>query len=140
MPEGMTGAPGAAPPPQLGGATPPPGQPAGGAGGATMPTPNRGLEAAALAKLAVAVQQISLIGGLLPAGSDAARDIRDALNKLAKHVPPGAISQGVQMTEAQRALMQQRQNQPQIAAQRAAQPAMQPQQQQQPSPPPPMAA
>lgn len=140
MPEGMTGAPGAASPPQMGGATPPPGQPAGGAGGATMPTPNRGLEAAALAKLAVAVQQISLIGGLLPAGSDAARDIRDALNKLAKHVPPGAISQGVQMTEAQRALMQQRQNQPQIAAQRAAQPAMQPQQQQQPSPPPPMAA
>lgn len=140
MPEGMTGAPGAASPPQMGGATPPQGQPAGGAGGATMPTPNRGLEAAALAKLAVAVQQISLIGGLLPAGSDAARDIRDALNKLAKHVPPGAISQGVQMTEAQRALMQQRQNQPQIAAQRAAQPAMQPQQQQQPSPPPPMAA
>ena len=89
-----------------------------------MPTPNQGLEAAALAKLAVHVQAISLIGGVLPAGSDAARDIREALNKLAKHVPPGAVSQGLQMSEAQRALMQQRQMQPQIAAMRAAQPAM----------------
>lgn len=122
-------------PPMPGGAPSP--QPGGGAGGATMPTPNRGLEAAALAKLAVHVQAISMIAGILPAGSDAARDLREALNKMAKHVPPGAVSQGVQMTEAQRALMQQRQQSPQIAAMRAAQPAMPPQQ---PAAPPPMAA
>lgn len=91
-----------------------------------MPTPNQGMEAAALAKLAVHVQAISLIGGVLPAGSDAARDIREALNKLAKHVPPGAVSQGLQMSEAQRSLMQQRQMGPQIAAMRAAQPGMPP--------------
>jgi len=129
MPEGMTGT--GAPP--SGGATPPmqgqqPGQPpqeqpAGGAGGATMPTPNRGLEAAALAKLAVHVQAISMISGVLPAGSDLARDLREALNKMAKHVPPGGVSQGVQMSEAQRSLMEQRQKGPQVAAMRAAQPA-----------------
>lgn len=109
-----------------GGASPQPQGQASGVGGATMPTPNRGLEAAALAKLAVHVQAISMISGVLPAGSDAARDIREALNKMAKHVPPGAVSQGVQMSEAQRNMMQQRQMGPQIAAMRAAQPAMPP--------------
>jgi hypothetical protein len=58
---------------------------------------------------------------MFPVGSDISRDVREAVNKLAKHVPPGAVSQGVQMTEAQRALMQTKQQAPQIAAQRAAQ-------------------
>lgn len=130
----MTGAPMGAPAAGAGAAQmTPQEQPAGGAGGATMPTPNRGLEAAALAKLAVHVQAIAMLSGVLPAGSDAARDIREALNKLTKWVPSGAISQGVQMSEAQRALMQQKQMGPQIAAMRAAQPAM-PQQQAQPQP------
>ncbi len=137
MPEGMTntGAPpqGGATPPQPGQpGQPPQEQPAGGAGGATMPTPNRGLEAAAMAKLAVHVQAISMISGILPAGSDIARDLREALNKMSKHVPPGQMSQGVQMSEAQRSLMQQRQQGPQVAAMRAAQPAGQPPQQEQP--------
>lgn len=88
-----------------------------------MPTQNRGLEAQAMARLAVYVQGMQTILAVMPAGSDAARDIRDALNKLAKHVPPGAVSQGVQMSEAQRNLMQQKQMAPQIAAMRAAQPA-----------------
>lgn len=133
MPEGMTpeGAPpvppgGGAPPPMGGAAAPMPPRPAGGAGGATMPTPNQGLEAQALAKLAVHVQALSLIAGVLPAGSDIARDLREAINKVAKHVPPGAISQGLQMTEAQKALMAQKQQQPQIAAMRAGQPATPP--------------
>ena len=124
MPEGMPSAPGAPPNPQGGAAQPP--APGGSAGGATMPTPNHGLEGAALAALAIAAQGLTVILGKLPVGSDAARDIREALNKIAKHVPPGAVSQGMQMTEAQRALMQQRQQGPQIAAMRAAQPAMPP--------------
>jgi len=86
-----------------------------------MPTPNRGLESAAMAKLAVYVQGLQTILAVLPAGSDIARDLRDAVSKVAKHVPPGGMSQGVQMTEAQRNLMQQRQQGPQIAAMRAAQ-------------------
>jgi len=86
-----------------------------------MPTPNRGLEAAAMAKLAVHIQALQTLLAVLPAGSDIARDVRDGISKMAKHVPPGEVSQGVQMTEAQRALMQQRQQGPQIAAMRAAQ-------------------
>jgi hypothetical protein len=101
-----------------------------------MPTPNRGIEAKALAELAVAVQKIALISGILPAGSDAAQDIREALNKLAKHVPPGAVSQGLMSSSAQNTMMQQKQQQPQIAAQRAANPVMPPPQ---PGAPPPAA-
>lgn len=73
-----------------------------------------------------------------PVGSDVAGALREALNKIAKHVPPGAVSQGVQMTEAQRQLMQMKQQQPQIAAMRAAQMGGQPNQA--PMTPPPMAA
>ncbi len=125
MPEGMTPASGA---PPAGGAAPAPqpgqpGQPGGqasGPGGATAPGQNRGLEAAALARLAVYAQGMATILAVLPVGSDASRDVREALNKIAKHVPPGGASPGVQMSEAQRNLMQQRQQGPQIAAMRAA--------------------
>ena len=74
-----------------------------------------------MAKLAVHVQAIQLLLAVLPAGSDVARDVREAINKVAKHVPPGDTSQGIQMTEAQKSLMQQRQMGPQIAAMRASQ-------------------
>lgn len=86
-----------------------------------MPVPNRGLEAAAMAKLAVHLQALQTLLAVLPAGSDIARDVRDGISKIAKHVPPGEVSQGVQMTEQQRTLMQTKQMQPQIAAMRAAQ-------------------
>ena len=55
-----------------------------------------------------------------PAGSDIARDVREAVNKLAKHVPPGGVSHGVQMSESQRMLMQQKSQSPQVAAMRGA--------------------
>lgn len=86
-----------------------------------MPVPNQGHEAAVLAAVAVLVQRLQTMLAVLPAGSDLARDVREAVNKLAKHVPPGAVSQGVQLTEAQKQLMQQRQMGPQIAAMRASQ-------------------
>src|SRR4029077_17663264 len=100
--EGMTPMAGA--PPQ-GGAPPPPGPPpqgqATGATPASTPTPNRGIEAAALAKIAVLTTGLQMLLPMFPVGSDISRDVREAVNKLAKHVPPGAVSQGVQMTEAQ---------------------------------------
>lgn len=73
---------------------------------------------AAIAVIAQRLQQLQIV---IPVGSDMARDVRDAINKLAKHVPPGAVSQGQMMTEAQKNLMMQRQMQPQIAAMRASQ-------------------
>lgn len=122
MPEGNVTPQGA---PPAGGASPPGGQGTG-PGAATQPVANRGQEGMALAALAVVVQGLqSRILPLLPASSDAAADVREALNKLAKHVPPGAVSQGVQMTQAQRDLMQQRQTAMQQATQRAAAPAQQ---------------
>ena len=133
MPEGMMSSPTGSPPP--GGAPAQPGMPpqgqATGPTPASTPTPNRGAEAGALAKLAVLTTGLQLLLAAFPVGSDVSRDIREAVNKVAKHVPPGAISQGVQMTEAQRALMQQKQQAPQIAAMRAAQTGGG-----QPSPPP----
>ena len=101
-------------------AGPPQGQ-ATGSTPATMPVPNQGHEAAILAAIAVLVQRLQTMLVVMPAGSDLARDVREAINKLAKHVPPGAVSQGIQMTEAQKQLMQQRQMSPQIAAMRAMQ-------------------
>jgi hypothetical protein len=105
-----------------------------------MPVPNRGLEAQAMAKLAIHVQALQTLLAVLPAGSDIARDVRDGIGKMAKHVPPGGVNQGVQTTEAQRALMQQRQQGPQMAAMRSAQmqqtPGGQPGAQPQPQQPP----
>jgi hypothetical protein len=121
-------------PPQGGGAPQPQGQ-ATGATPATMPVPNRGIEAAAMARLGVHVQGMQMVLAMLPAGSDAASAIRDALNKVAKFVPPGGMSQGVQITEQQRQLMQQKQMGPQIAAQRAAMMGGQPGQPQAPAAP-----
>jgi hypothetical protein len=136
---------GGAPPGAMpgGGAAPGGGAPEGQASGAspaTMPAPNQGLHAVAMAKLAVIAQQMQMILFAMPVGSDVARDIRDALNKIAKHVPPGAVSQGVQMTEAQRNLMQQRQMGPQIATMRATQGGMPGGMPGGASPPPPAAA
>lgn len=74
-----------------------------------------------MGKLAVYVQGMSLLLAVLPAGSDIARDVRSAIDKVAKHVPPGAVSQGVQNAEMQKLQMHQRQMGPQIAAMRAAQ-------------------
>lgn len=86
-----------------------------------MPVANRGFEAAAQAKLAVLVQAITGLLPAMPAGSDMARDVREAINKMSKHVPPGAVSQGIQSMSAQQMALQQRQNAPQIAAMRGAQ-------------------
>lgn len=87
---------------------------------ASMQVPNRGIEAAASAKLGIAAQALTKILADLPASSDMARDLREAINKIAKHVHPGEISQGIQMTEQQRQLMEMKQQAPQIAAMRAA--------------------
>jgi hypothetical protein len=104
------GAPPSAPPPQATGIQP-----------ATSPVPEHGLEAAALAKLSLFVQALTHLLPNIPVGSDLAKDVREAVNKLAKHVPPGAVSPGIQMSEAQRQLLMTRQNAPQIQAARAAQ-------------------
>jgi hypothetical protein len=89
-PEGMTDM-GAAPP---GAAAPPPQAPPTGDTGATMPVPNRGLEAATLAVihgLLTLMQQASM---RLPVGSESWRDIHEAMTKIAKHMPVRRVLRG----------------------------------------------
>jgi hypothetical protein len=107
-----------------------PQQQATGTSPASTPSPNRGLEAVALAALKVHVEAINRLSGFFPAGSDAWRDVHKAVELITKHVPPGAVSQGLANTQAEKMAMQQRQMAPQIAAMRAAQ-----SQQQQPAQP-----
>lgn len=58
---------------------------------------------------------------MLGTGSEAGRDVLKALQNLSKHIPPGAMSQGVEQNALQGLLMRQRQMAPQIAAMRASQ-------------------
>lgn len=97
------------------------GQPPIGSSPATQPVPNRGLQAAGLAKLGVVVRQLEQILPVFGAGSDAGKDILKALNGLSKHVQPGSVSSGVEQTAMQELLMKARQNAPQMAAMKAAQ-------------------
>lgn len=97
-----------------------------------MPVANQGIEVKALAKLAELAQALQMVLAVLPVGGEAAKDVREALNKLAKHAMPGGARSGPAITEKQLELMQQRQQGPQIAAMRAAQPATMPP----PAPPP----
>lgn len=125
MPEGMTAAPGA--PSPLGGAPAPmpaAGGQASGPGGATAPVPNRGSEFAALAKIAALTKLIEAAALGLPMGSEAAHGVREGIMKITKVLPAAEMSPGTMSTALQGAAMHQRQMAPQIAAMRAAQPAM----------------
>jgi len=73
-----------------------------------MPVANRGNQAAGLPKIAIIVQLMGVARLAFPPGSDPWRDIGKAEELLAKHVPPGAVSQGVMSTELQRLQQQQR--------------------------------
>lgn len=99
------------------------GQPPIGSSPATQPVANRGMQAAGLAKVQVAVHILESVLPMLGAGSEAGKAVLDSLNKLSKHVAPGSISSGVEQNGLQEMLMKLRQNAPQIAAMRAGQPA-----------------
>lgn len=99
------------------------GQPPIGSSPATQPVANRGLQAAGVAKLGLAVKILESVLPMLGAGSESGKAVLEALNKLSKHVQPGSISSGVEQTGLQDLMNKVRQNAPQIAAMRASQPA-----------------
>lgn len=103
-----------------------PGQPPSGPSPASHPTPNLGHQAAGVAKLAVIVKQMEETIPLIGATTEAGRALAEAMLKLAKHVPPGSVSGGMEQSAMQQAMMKARQQAPQIAAARAAQPAPMP--------------
>lgn len=96
------------------------GQPPVGSSPATGPVPNKGLEAAGLAKLGLIVRLLESLIPALGSGTEAGKDVLKALTSLSKHVPPGAVSPGVENSSLMKLMQDQRQQQPQIAAMRQA--------------------
>ena len=73
-----------------------------------------------MAKLGLIVRLLESLVPSLGAGTEAGKDVLKALTSLSKHVPPGAVSPGVEQTSLMKLMVDQKQQQPQIAAMRAA--------------------
>lgn len=97
--------------PGAGGAAPG-GVPIGSSPAATMPTPNLGAKAGAMAKLAVAVRLLSQIGNDLGVTDDVGRDVMQSALKLGKYVTPGSGSAGVEQNALTNLMRDQRAQQP----------------------------
>lgn len=95
------------------------GQPPVGSSPATSPVPNKGLEAAGMAKLSGVLRQLEQLVPLLGVGTEAGKDVIKALTNLSKHIQPGAVSPGAEQTGLQNVLMKLRQQAPQLAQMRA---------------------
>ena len=76
-----------------------------------MPVPNRGIQAAAMAKLGNVVQMLHMIAAAVGPGSEGSNEITKAITILSKIVPPGSMSQGLMSADLQKMQAQQRQNQ-----------------------------
>ena len=87
---------------------------------ATQPLANRGQEAAGFAKLGVALKVLQDIVPLVGANSEVGKDVLSALQRLSKHVPTGAISNGVQLSALMDILNKLKQIAPQMQAMQAA--------------------
>ncbi len=74
-----------------------------------------------MAKLGLAVRQLEQLAPDLGAGNEAGRDVYKAIQMLAKHIPPGSASPGVEAQAMQKLQATQAQNGPLIAAMRAGQ-------------------
>lgn len=98
-----------------------PGQPQSGSSPVTGPVPNRGAEAGGLAKLGQVVRLLENLAPSLGAASEAGRDVYKAIQTLAKHVPPGSMSQGIENNALEEMKRKQQQMAPMIAAMRAGQ-------------------
>ena len=98
----------------------PPGQPPFGGSPMTMPLPEKGMEAAALAQLGVVVKQLEKLAPMLGVTSEPGQAVYAALKTLAKHVPQGAVQPGMEQAVLQKLLAAVKQQGPQIAAMRGA--------------------
>jgi hypothetical protein len=85
-----------------------------------MPVANRGEQAAGLAHLAVAVHVLEEALPMLGMGNEAGRMVHSVLPKLAKHVPPGAVSPGIENSVLEKIMLKNRQNSMNVAQMRGA--------------------
>lgn len=56
------------------------------------PTPNKGMEAAGLQRLASVLKQLEELVPMFGSGTEPGQAVLKALNSLAKHVPPGSVT------------------------------------------------
>lgn len=75
-----------------------------------MPVANRGTEQMALMAIGMHARQIEVNLAKLPFGSDMARDIAEAINKIRKHVGGMTAPPGVERTQADAMQIAARQN------------------------------
>ena len=105
--------------PVAGAGGPPGSPPVVGAGGATMSTQNRGLQAAAIAQLTHAIRIMEKALPMLGVETEMGKDVMSSLSKLSKHIAPGGGSPGVEQSALQQMMMQHKQDQPMLQALRA---------------------
>jgi len=110
-----------------------------------MPVANRGDQAEGIALLSAAVHTLEEAMPKLGVGSEAGQEVMKSLPRLAKHVPPGAVSIGVENSALQKIMLKNRQNSMAVAQMRAGpaqppRPGMPPGAPPTPAAPPPMAA
>lgn len=87
-------------------------------------TPNKGFEAAGLQKLGVLVKEMESLIPMFGVGSEVGKAVYDAIGKLMKHIPQGAVSPASNRNVVQDMLMKATQNgamQKQLDGQRAQQ-------------------
>lgn len=105
--------------------------------GATQPTPNNGMEAAALQRVGVIIKQVQDVMQLVGAASEPGKDLLKALNILVKLAPAGNVSNASERNMLEQSLMRNTQN---GAMQQQLKQASQPKPPGQPAPQAPMGA
>lgn len=85
------------------------GQPPFGSSPATGPTQNKGHEVAGMKKIGLILDAIAETVPLVGAASEAGQALTEAMRKLAKFVPPGAVSPADKMNATRATMMKQQQ-------------------------------
>lgn len=84
-----------------------------------MPTPNRGLQAAAIAQLTQCIRIMEKALPMIGVETEMGKDVVKALTTLSKHISPGSGSPGVEQNSLMNMMMQQKQEQPMLQLLRA---------------------
>lgn len=77
-----------------------------------MPTPNRGLQANAIAQLTHCIRIMEKALPMVGVETEMGKDVMKALTTLSKHIAPGSGSPGVEQNALMQMMMQQKQEQP----------------------------
>lgn len=86
---------------------------------ATMPVPNRGAEASAIAGLSAISDLLLRLVTQVGAGSDIGKDVLKSISLITKHIPPGSTAQGVQQSAMMKMMRDQQGQQPMAAMMQA---------------------